>query len=476
MKKLFIILTFLTQYFCFAYNKKIIVALSLNDCANCSIGLYQINNTLKNPEITFILQSELEPDSLLVNKRTGIYNFENSIVTYSDDLYNKYIDGIKSTINIIENDTKIYSASLLGLNIEDFLNNYLATDQNNCFSNLKKGSIKIQYDNSLLIFNSNFFRWSYYDQNKTFDIIADNDWVKMAYDIYYKNTNGNELNLQEYEKVVKILPAINPTIYNVSKINKDELLLIVDISFPVSDGSQNINFIKKQFTVHFNIKEQKISVMRYINTDHSLLQDKYKIVNSSFIYPFNKDFIIPLNTKNANPDSDSKYLSIFEINKKNPNELILKEILSQTIPDNYIKYKIYNNLHSYCFDKSLIMLMYGEFIYDYKKNIKYKLPFTEENFNSLTDIVSNLNSGNKKNAYYILDIFDKDKSILVLFKDSDKNLRLMEFNKNDGKILINDEVLSNSEIDSFKNKSSFVLDGNGEIIYLNNENCIEKIK
>ena len=105
MNKYFSLIILLSSLLSFSNNsKKIIVALSLNDCANCSVVLYQIYEELKHPEITFILKSHLEADSLLVNNRTGIYEFEKSKVIYSDTLHKKYSNGIISSIHITKND------------------------------------------------------------------------------------------------------------------------------------------------------------------------------------------------------------------------------------------------------------------------------------------------------------------------------------------------------------------------------------
>src|SRR5690606_14308868 len=107
------------------------------------------------------------------------------IVIYSDSLYNKYSNGVKSTINIVENERKIYSTDLYKLNIENFLNIYL-NDKNNCFKSVKSGAKFIQDEKSILVWSYQLGRWTYYDENKEFDIIADNLWVKQAYRIYYK--------------------------------------------------------------------------------------------------------------------------------------------------------------------------------------------------------------------------------------------------------------------------------------------------
>src|SRR5690606_24273134 len=221
MKKTFLLIFILFVTTIYANNKKkIIVALSLNDCISSTAPLYQINSALNNPEMLIIVKSELEPDSLLVNKRTGVDNYKSSTVKYSDDLFEKYSNGIKSTINIIENEKKIYSADLYKLNINDFINVY-SDKENTCFNNLKQGVQYIQFDESLLLYNSQLSRWTYYDKENSLDIIADEEWVKKAYDIYYKENDVKE----KYNQIISLAqqyPAVNPSIEYGVKINNEE--------------------------------------------------------------------------------------------------------------------------------------------------------------------------------------------------------------------------------------------------------------
>ena len=53
MKKIFTFLVLLSSFISTPNNKKIIVALSLNDCISCTASLYQINSSLNNPEMLF---------------------------------------------------------------------------------------------------------------------------------------------------------------------------------------------------------------------------------------------------------------------------------------------------------------------------------------------------------------------------------------------------------------------------------------
>lgn len=470
MNKYFSLIILLSSLLSFSNNsKKIIVALSLNDCANCSVVLYQIYEELKHPEITFILKSHLEADSLLVNNRTGIYEFDKSKVIYSDTLHKKYSNGIISSIHITKNDESIYSSPLLNVEMSEFLK-YFREENNYCYKNLKNEVKQIQYDNSLLSFSTELYRWTYYDPNNEIEIIADTNWVKKIYDIYYNDPKKSDELFREYELVLKTYPNIYPIIRRGKKINSNELVFIVNVKFIEKEDNKIIN---KDFFVHYNIKENKIEKIRFINIEDSSISEKY-FINSNSFHIYNDNYIIPI-IDNGDTTEESNYLTIFEVNPKNSNEIILKNVIHDKIPNNYIKYEIYHNLHDYRFDKSLALLSYGEYIYDFEKNKKYKIPFSQNEFDKLDNIVSILMSGNQSTAYYIYDISDQKNSILLLYKDSDKNVKLMEINKVNETVM-NDKILSSPNDSNYiKTDGTYIFDENGDVIYLNKDNCITKL-
>src|SRR5690554_12438 len=475
MKKSLVILMLLSTLISFSNNsKRIIVALSLTDCISSTASLNQINNALNNPEILFVFKSELEPDSLLVNKRTGITNYKSSSVTYSDTLFNEYVNGIKSTINIIQDEKRMYSADLYRLNVNEFINAY-SDKKDPCFGNIKQGAQFIQYDQSLLIYNSQLSRWSYYDTEYSLDIIADEEWVKKAYDIYYDKNEVEEKYI-EFINLAKQYPAVNPSIDQGKKINEEELLFMAKVNLIKKKlDAEEETILQRVFLVSYNIKNNSISSVKYVNGTHHLLRENNYFPNSSHFYIIDdNNYIIPLRTEYDSTESD-KYLSVFEINPNKPNELILKEIINQNIPNNYIKYKIFRNLHDYIFDKSLVLLRFGEFIYDFEIKVQYKIPFPESEFNTLNNIVSIAIQTGKISSYYIHDIFDKGETILLLYKDSSKNLKLMEIDKRTETALVETEILSTWELGAYKYTSSFSFNENGEVYFLYNNNCIVKL-
>ena len=212
--------------------------------------------------------------------------------------------------------------------------------------------------------------------------------------------------------------------------------------------------------------------MKYVN-EKSLSKNKYYINNSSF-HLFEDNYIIPLTKDDYTESGEIKYIAIFQTNKDNPNELILKELLNSNIPNNYIKYKLYHNFNNYHFDKSLILLDFGEFIYDYKKNIQYKIPLPESEFNKLNNVFEAYTTG-QISTYIIDDIADKENSILLLYRDSAKQLKLMEIDKESQKAVKDTVIMSAQELEPHFS-SWFTVNAEDEIYYLNNKNCIIKIQ
>lgn len=475
MRNIICIFFFLFNLLLYSNNtKKIIVALSLTDCANCSIILNQLNQKLNKPKMTFIFRSELEPDSLLVYKRTGLNNF-NSVVKFSDELYEKYSIGPRSMINIVKNNSVIYSSLLLELDIDDFLNKYDNKTEMFCFNNLKKGVPFIQNDYSLIIHNPQLKRWSYYDQSNSVDIIADDSWVKKAYEIYYKDEQEVTEKFNDYKALLKELSSIMPEAKKCIKIKTNKLVFLTDVSFLEKKyEKKNIDVIKKYFLITYGIDEKGIIDIKYINTENQNLNKKYIIAGNDF-HILNEEYIFPIKPYSTF-SKESKFLSVFMVNKKNPSELILKEVLNKNIPNNYIEYKLNNNFHDYNFHEEFVLLKFGEFIYDYKNNIQYNIPFAKSEFNTLSTVVSDAYKTGVISSYYIRDIFSNDdESLFLLYKDSSKNLKQMEINKKTDKILKDYIILTADELKDYKNNSSFTFNEKREILYLNNDNCILKL-
>jgi len=470
MKKTFLLIFIFLVTTIYANNKrKIIVALNLNDCISCSLALTEINRTLKHPEMTIVFEEELISDSTLVKKKTGLHNFKSANVIYSDSLFKEYANGIQSAINIVENNKKTYTANLYQININEFLNTYL-NNKITCFKNVKSGITFAQDKVSMIVRNSKLGRWSYYNEDKQIDIIADDSWVKKGYDIYY-DKNETETKYQKFQEYVKEYPILNPIINKGIKINDDELLFMTTIHL-IEEVDQKANFLQKTFLINYDINKNDIKSIKYIN-DESLFKIK-NYINTSNIHIYKKNYILTFDIDDYKTSSPINYLALFKINTENTNELILEKIIENNIPKNYLKYNLHHNFNQCHFDKTLVLLDYGEFIYDFEKNVEYKIPLAQSEFDNLTNIYKSLTTGNL-NVYGVYDIADKGLSILFLYFDSTQNLKLMEIDKTSQEAL-SDTILMSSEQLAPHLNSLFSINDNFEIIYYNKiTKCIEKI-
>lgn len=470
MKKTFSLIFILFFTAIYANNKrKIIVALNLNDCISCSLALTEINKVLNHPEMTIVFEEELIADSLLVEKRTGINNFKSANVIYSDSLFKEYANGIQSTINIVENNKKTYTANLYKINVNEFLNTYL-NNKITCFKNVKSGVTYPQDKGSMIVKNSKLGRWNYYTEGKEIDIIANDSWVKKAYNIYY-DKNETETKYQRFQEYAKEYPILNPIINKGIKINDNELLFMTTIHF-IEEVDQKANFIQKIFLINYDINKEDIKSIKYIN-DESLVENK-SYLNSSNIHVYKNNYILTFDVDDYKTTKPINYLALFKINTENTNELILEKVIENNIPKNYLKYNLHHNFNQCHFDKTLALLDYGEFIYDFEKNIEYKIPLAQSEFDNLTNIYKSLTTG-KLNVYGVYDIADKGSSILFLYFDTAKNLKLMEIDKTSQEAL-SDTILMSSEEFAPHSNSWFSINDNFEVNYYNKiTGCIETI-
>lgn len=471
--KIFSVLLILFSINSFAfYKKEIVVAVSLKDCVVGALSMYEVYKKLNKPNLTILLKKELESDSLLINKKLGLQNYQNAKVIYSNTLFDKYNKGIKSTISVVENDSIIYSDYLYKLDTQKFSEIYLRKDKN-CFEKIKSGVSFIQDDLSLIIHNKEVGRLSYYDPIIELDIIPDEDWVLKAYKIIYRNANELNTNYNKYQKNVEEYPTLIPEINKAFKLNNHQLILLTSVYFfNYNEELEEEIPDERLFLFYYNIKNNKVETVKYLNGNNKELNDKYYI-NSFEFHSFDNKYIIPLVSDNYDNSNQHKYLSIFKENPNNSEELILDNILESNIPNNYLKYNLLHNFQAYRFSNSLALLFYGEFIYDFKNNIKYNIPLPENEFKLLSNVYQSQIDG-KISSYVIDDIYDNLNTILIVYRNSKKELKLMEIDKKSND-KIKDEVLMNENELKLIPNSWFSFVSNGDIYYLNKDKCITKI-
>lgn len=464
---LFIFITSAGSSFAAGSQHKIIVALNLNDCINCNVSLYEVQRRLDNPEVNFIFSQELESDSTLVYAKTGLKRYTNKKIIFSDSLYNIYSKGIKSTITLLKDGKICFSDYLYKLNVDKFIEVYNKMSTIDCFANLRKGVQLIQNDETLLIFNTQLKRWTYYDNSGgNVDVIADSLWMKTAYQIYYKGRDWKSEYLKANE-LVKQYPNMLPEITAGLKTGDGKLLFLVDVQFLEAVDSKNINVVKKLFLVDYNYLTHSFNRVYVI--DDKLLKAKDYHLNFNGFFIKDADYLFPINSQ-TDPNKGTKFLAIFKEDTRDNERLELKEILPANIPNNYLVYNLKNNFHDYSFDGTLAFLKCGEYIYDWLNNIEYPVPVPKEEFDSLRSIYD-LTSSGSSTTYYIYDLLDTKNDIQVLYTTSKNDLIRLVINKKTKALSKRETIFKSAEFSGYKNASSFVFKNENQLIYLDNNDC-----
>jgi len=497
-KQLVIILFFLGSI---AYpQSNITVALSLNDCINCTLSIHELRDKLNNPKIRFLLNEELEADSTLVNTRTGLNNFSPREVVYSDSLYNKFAKGVRSTVSLIKDGKLIYTDLLYKLDVDKFVGEYnkafttISATGNNvniskttsassfkgakvavsatgtrCFNALRKGIMQIQADETLLVYSTQLKRYTYYDgQGNSKDIVADSLWMKMAYQTYYKD-KGWQKEYKAMNELILQAPNVLPAIKYGSK-EGNKLLFLVDVSFMRVAGDNDVHISKKAFLAEFDIKKNALTNCFYI--DSQMLDAKGYYINSNGFTKKDGVYLFALGST-LDPVTDTKFIATYLPNKKSGNILELKEILGANIPENYLKYGLNGNFQSYTFDNKLVCLNFGEYIYDWKNKIKYPVPYTKEETESLATIYDMMiKGGSRITTFFLYDIFDGPGNIYVLYTDPANNLKLINIDKKTKAKVESRIIIENSKLNTYKSNESFRIKNSRQLIYIDNNNCL----
>ncbi len=476
MKKSLLILLLSIGAFASAQSN-ITVALSLNDCISCTISIHELRDRLHNPKIRFVLNEELEPDSLLVNTRTGLNNFSPREVRYSDSLYKKFAEGVRSTVSIIKNDKIVYTDLLYKLDVDKFIEQYNSifttlspgnSAGNICFKSPRKGIMQIQQDESLLVYSTQLKRYTYYDvQGNAKDITADTLWMKKAYQVYYKSDWQKEYKAMKelIAETPNALPAIK---YGIKEA--DKLLFLADVSFIRVDKNNDLRIFKKAFLAEWDIKKNELSNFFYINTEAFDTRGYY--INSNGFTKREGVYLFALGT-NSDPVADSKFIATYIPSKKSNGILELKEILEPNIPENYLKYGLNGNFQNYTFDGNLVCLNFGEYIYDWKNKIKYPIPYTKQETESLATIYDMVTKGvGRITTFFLYDIFDGPENIYVLYADAANNLKLINISKKNKTMLKSSIVVTKDKMDAYKNYSTFRIKNGKQLVYIDNNSCV----
>ena len=453
-------------------SKMIFIAINLNDCVNCNMKMYSLRQTIPTYNINFVFKNEDQIDSNAIIEKLEINKFNNSHFLFSDSLFNYFTKQFSSTITIFENHLIKYQQELKSLNIESFVS-YLSDD--NCVSKLsdKRDDILI-YDDTTIIRNSHTLnRIKHLKNGREISFIADSTWLKQEYISYY----GDDKFLDHYTSTLEITNFI-PNIKNqiIHSILKNDTVLSFLVSAPfvkttIKDSNNKkdtiVNIHRKHFIHEYNLVTNNFQNCYWI--DDSIIHNSGYYITSSFYY-VGQRLIISITSDDVT--SKSYYLADYSYLPQK-NKLKFSEIIKTAIPNNYIKYNIFNNFQQCLYDKALVALIFGNTIYDIENNKIFDIPLYDE-YSSLEDITNRIQNRIQPNYFYaLIDIRDAGENIDLLYRSKYNQIVYLKFNKENNKKRYK-TVINNNIAEKRINKIYFFRDS---IICLDEtNNCLEIIR
>lgn len=116
MKTIIICIYLLVANILAASNFEVKVAISLNDCINCSNYLYSLNNLSKKYKITLLLSKDAVEDSAYAMEEIIGSKVKNYEVVFSDSLYRLYSHKLQNFLTAFKNEKIILSTLLKNIN------------------------------------------------------------------------------------------------------------------------------------------------------------------------------------------------------------------------------------------------------------------------------------------------------------------------------------------------------------------------
>lgn len=295
--------------------------------------------------------------------------------------------------------------------------------------------------------------------------------LEKIYKEYYGDDVWNAKYLQ-YQQIKKEAPAVAPGLVSARKVSDSLIAFVAEVKMiEQGDKEDNLLIKNKYFLCYYNTA----GVLKncFYLDDSYLSKEKYYLKPVNFI--IEGDIIVmPIVADSVQPGS--KCLSLFRFNAK-AGKVVFDKILPFNLPENYIKYKLYHNLHEIIFKSGLAAYHFGNNIYDLNSNQLYELPVPEYEYQSIEGIIPHLANRKPYSFFRIYDVSyknDEQSDIVVLYKNVSDQLRVMSFNKKTGQIREEKIVIENWA--NFKIKGIPQISPSvNSIEYINIDGCVESV-
>lgn len=426
-------------------NKQVYIAISSNDCLHCSTSMYAIIKIIRPEKVNIVFPKYLEQDSVLVVEKYGLYNDKEYNLIFSDSIFEQNVYENYSTICIRDGLIVCLKQKLKSLNKDEVI------DVIKCQSDFPSPKNHFQRVHSIIFEDTtyinhslDFNKYTYSNAGEETSFFADSAWLARDYQIFYGEQSFLS-NLNQSLDILKTMTTLKNNIKSVIKKNDSILSFLESVPFfeySIQNFDTTVTTKYRYFIHEYNTMKKSFSNHYYIN-EYGLEDLDYYIKDEAFSF-FENNYIFLVNANKVT--ANSKFLAQFKIDK---NQLKFEKFVDASLPNNYIKYELKNNLQNVIFHENLVAYRSGSSIYDLKKHIDYNIPLSEAEFKSPKDFVDNFFKGKNIQPFFIYDLKDSGGFIKMLYVDTKNKVALLTFEK--------------------KNPS------NNEIVVISNDNSISKI-
>lgn len=452
-------------------NYTVYIVLDLNDCINCSVHLYELNKKVPKNNITILFKEKYKKDSALVFDKFGLNNTTGRII-FSDTLFEKYSGNtVGSSVTVVNDGKSVYNVLLKEIETDKFMS--VLEKYSGCKLSVKENYTRYIFDtdSSIITYEHEFGRFFYIHNSDRIQFYCDAPLLEKIYKEYYGDDVWNAKYLQ-YQQIKKEAPAVAPGLVSARKVSDSLIAFVAEVKMiEQGDKEDNLLIKNKYFLCYYNTA----GVLKncFYLDDSYLSKEKYYLKPVNFI--IEGDIIVmPIVADSVQPGS--KCLSLFRFNAK-AGKVVFDKILPFNLPENYIKYKLYHNLHEIIFKSGLAAYHFGNNIYDLNSNQLYELPVPEYEYQSIEGIIPHLTNRKPYSFFRIYDVSyknDEQSDIVVLYKNVSDQLRVMSFNKKTGQIREEKIVIenwANLKIKGIPQISPSV----NSIEYINIDGCVESV-
>lgn len=389
---IFLIVAQITALYGRSYGGSVLLKLNGLDCSNCiSIIHYLQKKDFISHKFICVFQEDFKIDSLLFLEKFSIKKFSEKEIHFSDSIYEFYNNHHESELYILSDNNQIlYSSSFKNVDSKlfEFILNSDATINGFIDIKLDKHIIERKpyiYDSYMqkIIFNC-------WDKEYTYDIISKKTTEirvnNKSKDICYKLLFRDSADFQKKTIDYLIKKGIFDLDISVAyTCMKNDTIAVCALLVPSIDINGNDTIMeKRRLLAEYNLKiEDFVSHTQFPVLENMNERELYYV---KYIFFFkNNEMYFLLHKKQK--DSIDIYFLAETISNTNK----LKINKTYHFPNNYIKYKLYNNFNQIMCRNNLLSMIYSSQLYNLNSLKTIQIPLNDSFFYGLKYVLNKPN-------------------------------------------------------------------------------------